>query len=126
MTPPRRRFAVAIAALSIAGLTTACGALGQAVDCNKVASEVTTIMNEFSGQMANAATDPKALETAGAEAASKIKTLAGNYDGELASALNDLAAGMEGIKIDGSDPTAAMESVQKMQSSATKIQSACS
>jgi hypothetical protein len=125
MTPPRR-IAIAIATLTLAGLTTACGALGTAVDCNKVASEVTAIMNDFNTSAAGAATDPKSLETAGTEAAGKVKTLAADYDGELGSALNDLASGLEGIKIDAQDPTASMESVTKLQGFITKIQSACS
>ncbi|MFD2349480.1 hypothetical protein ACFSTC_08990 [Nonomuraea ferruginea] len=55
---------------------TGCGALSQAVDCNTAAAEVTTIMNEFNTTAASAATDPKALETAGKEAGAKVKTLA--------------------------------------------------
>ncbi|MEU4573302.1 hypothetical protein ACBI99_00530 [Nonomuraea sp. ATR24] len=125
MTPPRR-IAIAIATLTLAGLTTACGAIGTAVDCNKVASEVTTIMNGFSTSVAGAATDPSAMEKAGQEAAGKIKTLAADYDGELRSALDEMASGMESIKIDAANPTAAMDAVTKLQSSATKIQGACS
>ncbi|MDR8414954.1 hypothetical protein MTP10_40275 [Nonomuraea sp. 3-1Str] len=126
MNTPRRRIALMVATLSLAGLTTACGAIGNAVDCNQVGNDVTKIMNDFSGSMTKVATDPKALETAGDEAASKVKTLAGNYDGELAAALNDLASGLDGLKIDSENPTATMESVQKMQGFVTKIQSACS
>ncbi|MER7502760.1 hypothetical protein AB0L05_06430 [Nonomuraea pusilla] len=125
MTPPRRRLAIAFAALTLAGLTTACGAVGNAVDCNKVGQEVTAIMTDFNKSLANVATDPKALETAGSEAAEKVKKLAGDYDGELASALNDLASGLEGMKIDAKNPTATMDSVQKMQGFTTKITSAC-
>ncbi|MEV0200491.1 hypothetical protein [Nonomuraea sp. NPDC050691] len=125
MNSPSRRIAVAIATLTLAGLTTACGALGNAVDCNQVGNEVTKIMNDFSGSMAKVAADPKAFETAGDEAAAKVKTLAGNYDGELAAALNDLATGLDGLKIDAANPSATMESVQKMQGFVTKIQSAC-
>ncbi len=126
MTPPRRRIAMTIATLSLAGLTTACGALGQAVDCNEVANEVTKISSEFSSSMANVGTDPKAFEAAGDEAAKKVKDLAGKYDGELASALNDLAATFDGFAIDEKNPTGAMESVNKLQGFTTKIQSACS
>ncbi|MBB6351218.1 hypothetical protein ACWGH8_42895 [Nonomuraea muscovyensis] len=126
MTPVRRRIAMTIATLSLAGLTTACGALGQAVDCNEVATEVTKISNEFSTSMASVATDPKAFETAGDEAAKKVKDLAAKYDGELAAALNDLAATFDGLSIDPKNPTAAMESTSKLQGFTTKIQSACS
>ncbi|GAA4521130.1 MULTISPECIES: hypothetical protein [Nonomuraea] len=127
MTPPRRRLALAVATFAFAGMTiTGCGALSQAVDCNTAAAEVTTIMNEFNTTAASAATDPKALETAGKEAGAKVKTLAGNYDGEVGAALNDLATGLEGIKIDGSDPAGSMESVSKLQGFITKIQQACS
>ncbi|MFD1536729.1 hypothetical protein [Nonomuraea guangzhouensis] len=126
MTPPRRRIAIAVAALSLAGLTTACGAIGNAVDCNQVGTEVTKIMTEFNGGLSSAATDPKSFEKAGDEAAAKVKTLAGKYDGDLASALNDLSSGLDGIKIDAKDPTSSMESVQKLQGFVTKIQSACS
>ncbi|WP_113703966.1 hypothetical protein [Nonomuraea lactucae] len=115
-----------IATLSLAGLTTACGALGNAVDCNKVATEVSKIMTEFNGSVTKAATDPKALESAGDEAAAKVKSLAADYDGELAAALNDLASGLDGIKVDASNPSATMDSMQKMQGFVTKIQSACS
>ncbi|MFG1945275.1 hypothetical protein [Nonomuraea sp. NPDC048826] len=127
MTPPRRRLAIAIATFAFAGMTiTGCGALGQAVDCQTAAKEVTTIMTEFNTAMASAATDPKAVETAGQDAAAKVKSLAGNYDGEVGAALNDLASGLEGIKIDGSDPQGSMESVNKLQGFITKIQAACS
>ncbi|MEU0571301.1 hypothetical protein ABZ297_38715 [Nonomuraea sp. NPDC005983] len=125
MTPPRRRLAIAVATLTLAGLTTACGAIGNAVDCNKVGQEVTTIMTDFNGSMSKVATDPKALETAGDEAAAKVKELAKGYDGELASALDDLATGLDGIKIDAKDPSATLDSVQKMQGFITKIESAC-
>lgn len=125
MTPPRR-IAIAIATLTLAGLTTACGAIGTAVDCNKVASEVTTILNGVTTAMASAATDPTAIEKASTEAAGKVKTLAADYDGELRSALDDMAAGLEGLKSDASNPTALMEAATNLQSSATKIQSACS
>ncbi|WP_336206271.1 hypothetical protein [Nonomuraea sp. LPB2021202275-12-8] len=125
MTTTRRRLAIASATLSFALLTTACGAIGTAVDCNTVSQEVTTIMTDFNKSMATAAADPKALETAGAEASAKVKTLAADYDGELGSALNDLASGLEGMKIDAQNPTATMDSVQKLQGFVTKIQAAC-
>jgi hypothetical protein len=126
MTPPRRRLAHLAATFAFAGVTlTGCGALGQAVDCNTVAKEVTTIMTDFNTAAMAAATDPKSLETAGDEAAAKVKTLAADYDGDLGSALNDLAAGLEGIKIDGSDPSGSMESVTKLQGFVTKILQAC-
>lgn len=126
MTSPLRRVTLAIATITLAGLTTACGAVGQAVDCNTAAAKVTPIMNDFNKSMASAATDPKAVEEAGKEAAGKVKTLAADYDGEMAAALNDLASGLEGMKMDGSDPSALMESANKMQGFVTKIQSACS
>ncbi|MGI5274066.1 hypothetical protein ACQEUU_33365 [Nonomuraea sp. CA-218870] len=126
MTPPRRRLTLAFATFALAGLTiTGCGAIGQAVDCNTAAAEVTPILNEFSTAMTSSAADPKAAEAAGQEAAAKVKTLAANYDGEVGAALTDLATGLEGIKIDGSDPAGSLESVNKLQGFVTKIQQAC-
>ncbi|MEV4098852.1 hypothetical protein AB0J42_01195 [Nonomuraea sp. NPDC049649] len=127
MTPPHRRMALTIAALACAGMTiSGCGALGQAVDCNTAANEVTTIMNDFTAATASAAaTDPKAVETAADDAAGKVKTLAADYDGEVGAALNDLAAVLDGIKIDGTDPAGSMESVTKLQGFVTKLQQAC-
>ncbi|MBT2228318.1 hypothetical protein [Nonomuraea sp. NEAU-A123] len=125
MTPPRRRIAIAIATLSLAGLTTACGAIGNAVDCNAVATDVNKITQEFTASMSSAATDPKAIEKASQETAGKLKTLASKYDGDLAGALNDLASVFEGIKVDEKNPASATESLSKLPAVQAKITSAC-
>ncbi|HUR04526.1 MAG TPA: hypothetical protein VM347_18420, partial [Nonomuraea sp.] len=114
MTPPRRRIAIAVAALSLAGLTTACGAIGNAVDCNTAAKEVNKITQEFTTSMGTAATDPKALNKATQETADKLKTLASKYDGDLAGALNDLGSVFEGIKIDAKNPSSATDAMAKI------------
>ncbi|MET7461224.1 hypothetical protein [Nonomuraea sp. NPDC005501] len=123
MNTPRRRIALMVATLSLAGLTTACGAIGNAVDCNQVGQEVTKITTEFQSAAAGAATDPKALEKAAQETSDKLKTLAGKYDGDLAGALNDFAAVFGSIKLD--DPSGMQASMSKISSAQTKIQSAC-
>ncbi|MBN6058253.1 hypothetical protein JYK22_40395, partial [Nonomuraea sp. RK-328] len=123
MITPSRRIAVAIATLTLAGLTTACGAIGNAVDCNQVGQEVTKITAELQSSVASAATDPKAFEKASHETAAKLKTLAGKYDGDLAGAINDLASVFEGIDVD--NPSGMTQSLSKIQSVQTKIQSAC-
>ncbi|MEV0149020.1 MULTISPECIES: hypothetical protein [unclassified Nonomuraea] len=123
MNTPRRRIAVVIATLTLAGLTTACGAIGNAVDCNQVGQEITKITTELQGSLASAGTDPKAFEKASQEAAGKLKTLAGNYDGDLAGAINDMAAVFDGIKMD--NPSGVTASMSKISSAQTKIQSAC-
>jgi hypothetical protein len=125
MTPPRRRLAIAIATLSLAGLTTACGAIGNAVDCNQVGTDVTKITQEFTTSMSAAAADPKAIEKASQETAGKLKTLAGKYDGDLASALTDLAGVFEGIKIDTKNPTSGTDGLSKIPDIQAKIQKAC-
>ncbi|MCA2223261.1 hypothetical protein [Nonomuraea aurantiaca] len=125
MTPPRRRIAIAIATLSLAGLTTACGAIGNAVDCNQVGTDVTKITQEFTTSMSGAATDPKAIEKASQETAGKLKTLASKYDGDLAGALNDLASVFESIKIDMKNPASATEGLSKIPTIEAKIKSAC-
>ncbi|MFG1686933.1 hypothetical protein ACGFNP_42685 [Nonomuraea sp. NPDC049269] len=125
MTPPRRRIAIAVATLSLAGLTTACGAIGNAVNCNEAATEVNKITQEFTTSMGTAAADPKALNKATQETADKLKTLAGKYDGDLAGALNDLGAVFEGIKIDAKNPTSATDAMAKIPAATAKIQSAC-
>jgi hypothetical protein len=125
MTPPRRRIAIAIATLSLAGLTTACGAIGNAVDCNQVGTDVTKITQEFTASMSSAATDPKVIEKASQETAGKLKTLASKYDGDLAGALNDLASVFEGIKIDMKNPASATEGLSKIPTIEAKIKSAC-
>lgn len=121
-----RRIAISLAALSLAGLLSACGAVGQAVDCNAVAQEITTISTEFSTAASGAATDPDSFNKASADAAGKVKALAGKYDGDLAAALNELAGAFEGMKLDPANPSAVLESVNKIQGFQTKITAACS
>ncbi|GGO65749.1 hypothetical protein GCM10012289_18170 [Nonomuraea cavernae] len=124
MTPPRRRIALTIATFALAGLTTACGAIGNAVDCNAVAQEITTISNEFSTSLGSAATDPDALKNAATVASDKANALAGKYDGELGSSLKEFAGIFDSFKSnDVSEMTAA---TSKLSSFQTKITSACS
>ncbi|NUT09063.1 MAG: hypothetical protein HOQ38_01205 [Nonomuraea sp.] len=123
MTPPRR-LALAVATISLAALTTACGAVGQAVDCNSAANEVTKIATEWSTAISKDATNTKALGEASKTAATKTKDLAGKYDGDVAAALNDLAAGFESL--DGGDISKVSEFSGKMSGFQTKITSACS
>ncbi|MEV0346912.1 hypothetical protein AB0H88_14180 [Nonomuraea sp. NPDC050680] len=125
MTPPRRRIAIAIATLSLAGLTTACGAIGNAVDCNQVGTDVSKITQEYSASLSTAATDAKAFEKASQETAGKLKTLASKYDGDLAGALNDMASVFESMKIDTKNPAAATEGLSKIPAIEAKIKSAC-
>ncbi|MEU6725669.1 hypothetical protein ABZ917_18340 [Nonomuraea wenchangensis] len=124
MTPPRRRLAIAAATLSLAVLTTACGALGQAVDCNTAAQEASKIMTDWSSEVTKNAADTKAVGTASASAADKTKELAGKYDGEVAAALNDLAAGFESLE--KGDLAQVSEFTGKMNGFSSKITSACS
>ncbi|MED7930315.1 hypothetical protein SMD20_39220 [Nonomuraea sp. LP-02] len=124
MTPPRRRLAIAAATLSLAVLTTACGALGQAVDCNSAAQEASKIMTDWSSEVTKNAADTKAVGTASATAADKTKELAGKYDGEVAAALNDLAAGFESLE--KGDLAQVSEFTGKMNGFSSKITSACS
>ncbi|MEQ4717773.1 hypothetical protein [Nonomuraea sp. B19D2] len=119
MTPPRRRLAVAAATLTLAALTTACGAVGQAVDCAEVSQEISKITSEFT----SSATDPKAIEKASQETAGKLKTLASKYDGDLASAVNDMAAVFESIKVD--NPSGAADAMAKLPEIQAKAAKAC-
>ncbi|MFB4267311.1 hypothetical protein [Nonomuraea sp. GTA35] len=123
MTPPRRRLAVAVATLTLAALTTACGAIGQAVDCTQVSQEITKITNEYSSSLSSAATDPKAIEKASQETADKLKTLASKYDGDLAGAVNDMATVFSSIKVD--DPSGATEAMGKLPEIQAKAVAAC-
>ncbi|GAA2848680.1 hypothetical protein [Nonomuraea rubra] len=123
MTPPRRRLAVAAATLTLAALTTSCGAIGQAVDCTQVSQEITKITNEYSSSLSSAATDPKAIEKASQETADKLKTLAGKYDGDLAGAVNDMATVFESIKVD--DMSGATEAMGKLPEIQAKAVAAC-
>ncbi|MEV0996562.1 hypothetical protein [Nonomuraea sp. NPDC050202] len=123
MTPPRRRLAVAAATLTLAALTTACGAIGQAVDCTQVSQEITKITNEYSSSLSSAATDPKAIEKASQETADKLKTLASKYDGDLAGAVNDMATVFSSIKVD--DPSGATEAMGKLPEIQAKAVAAC-
>ncbi|MFI7635574.1 hypothetical protein [Nonomuraea sp. NPDC049400] len=124
MTPPRRRLAVAAATLTLAVLTTACGALGQAVDCNTAASEASKIASEWSTAVTSNATDTKAIGKASEEAAGKTKELAGKYDGEVAAALNELAAGFE--TLEKGDLSSVSEFTGKIGTFQSKITAACS
>ncbi|TDE57413.1 hypothetical protein E1295_08250 [Nonomuraea mesophila] len=124
MTPPRRRLAVAAATLTLAVLTTACGALGNAVDCNTAASEASKIASEWSTAVTKNASDTDAIGTASQTAADKTKELAGKYDGEVASALNDLAAGFDSMK--GGDLSSVSEFSGKVNGFTSKITAACS
>ncbi|MFI6905875.1 hypothetical protein ACIBKY_31740 [Nonomuraea sp. NPDC050394] len=125
MTSSRRRIAITIATLTLAGLTTACGGLGNAVDCASMSADLNKITQEFTTSMTSAGTDIKAIETASSDAAGKIKTLAGKHDGDLASALNDLAAVFEGIKVDEKNPASATEALGKIPDIQAKVQKAC-
>ncbi|GAA3667093.1 hypothetical protein GCM10022224_033990 [Nonomuraea antimicrobica] len=119
MKPPRRRLAVVAATLTLAGLTTACGAIGQAVDCNTAAGEATKIVTEWSSAIGN----PDAIGTASETAATKTKELAGKYDGDVAAALNDLADGFAAMK--GGDLAAVTEFSSKANGFTSKITAAC-
>jgi hypothetical protein len=123
MTPLRRRIALAAATLTLAGLTTACGAIGNAVDCNQVAQEVNKITAEFTSSMTTSATDAKAIEAASHKTAGELKDLAGKYDGDLAGALTDMAAIFDGIK--AADPTSTADTMAKLPAATAKFQSAC-
>ncbi|MFI6323470.1 hypothetical protein ACIBG8_38495 [Nonomuraea sp. NPDC050556] len=116
-----RRIATTLAAVSLAGLLSACG-VGQKVDCVTMSNEVTKISQEFTTALSGAATDPKAIETASADAGAKLKALAGKYDGDLASAINDLANLFDGMK----DPANAATSAGKIPDIQAKITKACS
>ncbi|TDD24344.1 hypothetical protein [Nonomuraea diastatica] len=124
MTPPRRRLAVAATTLTLAVLTTACGALGNAVDCNTAASEASKIASEWSSAVTKNASDTDAIGTASQTAADKTKELAGKYDGEVAGALNDLASGFESMK--GGDLSSVSEFSGKVNGFTSKITAACS
>ncbi|TDC09952.1 hypothetical protein E1267_05870 [Nonomuraea longispora] len=124
MTPPRRRLAVAAATLTLAVLTTACGALGNTVDCNTAASEASKIASEWSTAVTKNASDTDAIGTASQTAADKTKELAGKYDGEVASALNDLAAGFDSMK--GGDLSSVSDFSGKVNGFTSKITAACS
>jgi hypothetical protein len=116
-------LAVAAATLTLAVLTTACGALGQAVDCNSAANEATKIMTDWSSEVTKNAADTKAVGTASKSAADKTKELAGKYDGDVAGALNELASGFE--TMEKGDLAGVSEFSGKMNGFATKITSAC-
>jgi hypothetical protein len=124
MTPPRRRLAIAAATFTVAVFTTACGALGQAVDCNTAATEASKIASEWSTAVTQNATDTDAVGKASKTAADKTKELAGKYDGEVAAALNDLASGFESIE--GGDLSSITEFSGKVNDFTSKITAACS
>ncbi|WP_084965432.1 hypothetical protein [Thermoactinospora rubra] len=124
------KIGLAAAALVLAGLTTGCGAFGQAVDCNAVSKEVTEIMSAYSTSLTASMSDPQkaaeAMEKSGKEAADKLRALAAKHDGELAAAVNDLAGAMDGMKVDAANPSGMNDAMAKVQSFQTKIISACS
>ncbi|MBF8185923.1 hypothetical protein ITP53_09225 [Nonomuraea sp. K274] len=124
MTPPRRRLAVAAATLTLAVLTTACGALGQAVDCNTAAAEASKIATEWSTAVTKDVSNQDAIQTASKTAADETKELAGKYDGEVGAALNDLATGFESME--GGDLNSVTEFSGKANGFVSKITSACS
>ncbi|MEV4170019.1 hypothetical protein [Nonomuraea sp. NPDC049709] len=124
MTPPRRRLAVAAATLTLAVLTTACGAIGQAVDCNTAATEASKIATDWSTAVTKDVGDTKAVQTASKTAADKTKELAGKYDGEVAAALNDLADGF--ASMEGGDLSSVTEFSGKVNGFTSKITAACS
>ncbi|GAB2934163.1 hypothetical protein WBK31_02185 [Nonomuraea sp. N2-4H] len=123
MTPPRRIATVA-ATLTLAAMTTACGVLGQAVDCNAVASEAQQIATEWSNVISSNATDQEAVAAASKSAADKARELAGKYDGEIAAALTDLADGF--ASFESGNVTSASGFMTKLNGFQSKITSACS
>ncbi|MEV0589170.1 hypothetical protein [Nonomuraea sp. NPDC050310] len=126
----RTKIGFGFATLALIGATAACGAVGQAVDCNAVGNEVTQIMTTYSNSLTGAMSKPEeiaaTMEKSGQEAAGKLKALAAKHDGDLAAAVNDLAGAMESMKVDAANPTAMTDGMTKMQSFQTKIVSACS
>ncbi|WP_327090134.1 hypothetical protein OIE66_05810 [Nonomuraea sp. NBC_01738] len=124
MTPPRRRLAIAVATLAIAGFTTT--ACGNTIDCATLSGDLNKITTEFSSAVAASGSDLSGIEKASAEAGAKVKELAGKYDGDIASGLNDLGTAFAGIKVDPKNPTSSMDSLSKIQDFQTKIVKACS
>ncbi|MGW0805628.1 hypothetical protein [Nonomuraea sp. NPDC002799] len=124
MTPPRRRLAIAAATLTLAVVTTACGAIGQAVDCNTAATEASKIATEWSSTVTKDIGDTTVVQTASKSAADKTKELAGKYDGEVAAALNDLAAGF--ASMESGDLNSVTEFSGKVNGFTSKITAACS
>ncbi|GAA4077726.1 hypothetical protein [Nonomuraea soli] len=120
----KTKIGVGLAGLVLIGLTTSCGAVGQAVDCNAAVTEANKIVTTWSGSVASIATDPAAFEKSTKEAASQLKTLAGKYDGDLAGGINDLAAIVESV--DASNPAGMADIATKSQSAQTKLAAACS
>lgn len=126
----RTTIGFGFATLALIGATTACGAVSQAVDCNAVGKETSTILTEYSTSLTGAMSKPEQFSAAMAEsgrtASEKLRALAAQHDGELASAVTDLAGALEQLKIDQANPAALTENMSKIQSFQTKISNACS
>ncbi|MEU7001224.1 hypothetical protein [Nonomuraea sp. NPDC046570] len=123
-----RGIAVTIAALALAGLTSACGS-SSAAACADVNAEVTKLVSEYSANATKNMTDLKAFEEANKKMAEGLKGIAAKHDGDLASAINDLAAVYDGLKIDAADPAksaAALTDIgTKSQEITAKMAKAC-
>ncbi|MBO3744649.1 hypothetical protein J5X84_01120 [Streptosporangiaceae bacterium NEAU-GS5] len=120
------RTSLAISAsAAVVLLAGACGGSKTAV-----CSDATKAFNDYSTQVAAAATNLDGINQATTDLASKLKELAGKADGDLASSLTKMADTFGGFKIDAADPTAAAgkltEFTTKAGQAAQELASACS
>lgn len=114
-----RGIAVTIAALALAGLTSACGS-SSAAACADANAEVAKLASDYSANATKNMTDLKAFEAANKKMAEDIKAVAAKHDGDLASAINDLAAIYDGI--DASDPAKSAAALTNMGTKVQEIQ----
>ncbi|WP_440098300.1 hypothetical protein [Streptosporangium sp. H16] len=123
-----RRIAIAAAGIALISMTAACGgSSANSAVCAEAAWSKP--FADFTTAATSSAGDLTKYNDATAKLAADLKALAGTADGEVATALNDLAASFESVKIDPNDPaaaaTAAGSLATKTQEASTKLAAAC-
>ncbi|GAA3007842.1 hypothetical protein [Streptosporangium longisporum] len=123
-----RRIAVAVAGAALISMTAACGGSANDEVCKNAAWSKS--FTDFNTSVAGAAGDAGKINAATAKLGGDLKALAAKADGDVATALTDLGASFEAVKIDANDPAAAASAmeplVSKIQEAGTKFAAACS
>lgn len=123
-----RRLAVTAAGVALISTTAACGATANSAVCTEAAWSKP--FADFTTAATASAGDLNKYNDATAKLAADLKALAGTADGEVSTALTDLAATFESVKIDPNDPTTAATALgsltTKAQEASTKLAEACS
>ncbi|MCG5212656.1 hypothetical protein [Streptosporangium sp. KLBMP 9127] len=121
-----RRGPAVIAASVLVLLTASCGLASANTEA---CLEATAVWNDLGDKLAKANDNFDGLDKALDEAAGKLKTIGGKAEGELATELAKMADDIDSVKLDGSDPAAAVGELEKLtkifSEGGAKVANAC-